>query len=93
MAKKYDNDFKVMLLELLQTGIRAEDLSGEYSVSTGVLRRWKREYEARSGDFSKKGEVSLEEQKYKALAKELKEVRLERDILKKAVSIFSKSDR
>jgi transposase len=36
---------------------------------------------------------SLEDQMIQALNKELREVKLERDILKKAVSIFSRSER
>ena len=92
MAKKYENDFKVMLVELLKSGRKAKSLSEEYGVADGIIRRWKREYEAKSGDFSKKRELSLEEQELKRLKKELKDVRMERDILKKAVSIFSKSD-
>jgi len=38
-------------------------------------------------------DLAEEKLKIKALEKELKETKLERDILKKAVSIFSKSDR
>ncbi|CAA0189463.1 transposase DNA binding site ISRme3 [Tenacibaculum maritimum] len=93
MATKYDNDFKVMLVELLKSGRKAKSLSEEYGVNDGVIRRWKREYEAKSGDFSKKRELSVEAQELKVLKKELREVKLERDILKKAVSIFSKSDK
>jgi transposase len=93
MAKKYENDFKVMLVELLKSGRTVKELSDEYSINGGVVRRWRREYEAKSGDFSKKREVSSEELELKSLKKELREVRLERDILKKAVSIFSKSDK
>jgi len=92
MGKKYENDFKVMLIELLKSGRTAKELSSEYSISSGIIRRWKREYEANSGDFSKKRERSIEELELKALKKELREVQMERDILKKAVSIFSKSD-
>jgi len=92
MAKKYENDFKVMLVELLNSGRKAKELSEEYSINSGIIRRWRREYEVKSGDFSKKRIVSEEELELKALKKELREVRLERDILKKAVSIFSKSD-
>ncbi len=57
-----------------------------------MISRWKREFSARSGDFSKKKVLSLEAQELKALRKELRNVTIERDILKKAVSIFSKSD-
>ena len=68
-------------------------MSDEYSLNGGMIRRRKREYLAKSGDFSKKREVTLEEHELKALRKELREITLERDILKKAVSIFSKSDK
>jgi len=93
MAKKYDNDFKVMIVELLKSGRKAKTLSEEYGVNDGIIRRWRREYEAKSGDFSKKRALTSEELELKALKKELRDVKLERDILKKAVSIFSKSDR
>ncbi|WP_159289441.1 transposase, partial [Tenacibaculum maritimum] len=69
MATKYDNDFKVMLVELLKSGRKAKSLSKEYGVNDGVIRRWKREYEAKSGDFSKKRELSVEAQELKALKK------------------------
>lgn len=92
MAKKYDNDFKVTLVELLKSGRPAKELSQEYDINSGIIRRWNREFDAKSGDFSKKREQTTGEVELKALKKELREVRLERDILKKAVGIFSKSD-
>lgn len=93
MAKVYEQEFKVMLVELLNSGRKVQEVSDEYGLNGNMLRRWRREYEAKSGDFSKKRDVSPEEQELKALRKELREVTLERDILKKAVGIFSKSDR
>jgi transposase len=48
-----------------------------------MVGRWKREYKLKSGDFSKKKEISLEAQEIKALKKELKNVTMERDILKR----------
>jgi transposase len=90
--KKYENDFKVMLVELLESGRRAKELSEEYNINSGIIRRWKREFKSKSGDFSKKREVSKEELELKALKREFRDVKMERDILKKAVSIFSKSD-
>ena len=93
MAKVYEQEFKVMLVELLNSGRKVQEVSDEHGLNGNMLRRWKREYEAKSGDFSKKREVSPEQQELKTLRKELREVTLERDILKKAVGIFSKSDR
>jgi transposase len=92
MGKQYENDFKVMIVELLKSGRTAKEISDEYNINDGIIRRWRREYESKSGDFSKKREVSIQEQELKLLKKELREVKMERDILKKAVSIFSKSD-
>ncbi len=93
MVKKYENDFKVMIVELLKSDRSVKEVSDEYGLNDSMVRRWRREYEAKAGDFSKRRELSVEEQELKSLKKELREVRLERDILKKAVSIFSKSDK
>ena len=65
MGKKYENDFKVMIVELLKSGRTAKEISDEYTINDGIIRRWKREYESKSGDFSKKREVSFQEQELK----------------------------
>ena len=93
MAKKYENEFKVLIAELLKSGRPVKEVSEEYGLNGAMIRRWRREYEAKSGDFTNKKELSPEEKELKALRKELREITMERDILKKAVSIFSKSDR
>lgn len=93
MANSYENEFKVMIVELLNSGRKVKEISQEYGLNDSMIRRWRREYEAKSGDFSKKNELSDQEQEIRSLKKELREITLERDILKKAVSIFSKNDR
>lgn len=93
MAKSYENDFKVLIVELVKSGRSAKEVGDEYGLNANMIRRWVREYEVKSGDFTKKRELSEEEKELKALRKQLDDVTLERDILKKAVSIFSKSDR
>lgn len=93
MVKRvHSNDLKVMIVELLKSGRSLKELSEEYDLNSSMMSRWRREYNEKSGGLSSKKELSLEEQELRLLRKELKEVRLERDILKKAVSIFSKSD-
>ena len=92
MAKKHNNEFKVMIVALLKSGSKPKELGEEYGLNPGMIGRWRREFASRSGDFSKKKELSIEAQELKALKKELRNVTIERDILKKAVSIFSKSD-
>ena len=90
---KYDNEFKVMIVELLESGIKTEQVGNDSGLNVSMISRWKREYKSKFGDFSKKRILSAEEQELKALKKELRDVKEERDILKKAVSIFSKSDK
>ncbi len=46
------------------------------------MSRWKREYKIKSGYFSKKKESTKDEVELKALKKELRNVTMERDILR-----------
>ena len=88
----YDKEFKKTIVSLLESGKSVSELSTEYSVSLASINRWRTEFSKDKNIGSSK--VNLESTlKIKALEKALKEVTLERDILKKAVSIFSKSDR
>jgi len=90
MGKKiYDQEFKNTIVELLTSGKTAQELSKEYEISLASINRWKKEFSSTEGLT----DLTEEKLKNKALEKELKEMKLERDILKKAVSIFSKSDR
>lgn len=91
MKRHFDNEFKSMIAELLISGKTAKEVSEEYDIQDGLTRRWRREYESKSGDLSKKRVISAEELELKRLRKELQETKLVLDILKKAVSIFSKS--
>ncbi|QLE00935.1 IS3 family transposase [Galbibacter sp. BG1] len=80
-SKNYDQEFKATILELLGTGRTVKSLSDEYGVSQASISRWKRMSKT-SGSIN----TSLggeENQRIKALEKELKDVKLERDIPKK----------
>jgi len=84
-----------MAVNLCLTGKPTKEVADELGVRRELIARWKREYiQFKEGSFSGNGNPNLtEEQKQIAkLKKELREAQLERDILKKAVSIFSKSD-
>lgn len=93
MGKKlYDREFKSTIVDLLNSGKTAQELSKEYGISLSSVNRWKKELFS-AGSSKKFIESDEKALKIKSLEKELKETKLERDILKKAVSIFSKSDR
>ena len=93
MAKKFNNDFKVTIAQLLIAGRSSKEVSQEYGLTESMIRRWRREFDNNDGDFSKKKVLSDSQLELKQLRKEMAEIKMERDILKKAVSIFSKTDR
>lgn len=93
--RSFDKEFKVMTVNLCLSGKSAKQVAEELDISSGLVRRWKREYEQlQEGSFSGRGNANMtsEQKEIAKLKKELKEAQLERDILKKAVSIFSKGD-
>ena len=56
-----------------------------------LLHRWKKKYEeGKVEPFPGKGRLSLEDDELRQLRRENKRLLMERDILKKAVAIFSK---
>ena len=91
----YDKEFKIMLCELIKSGQSVTSVSKEYGVHVSSLHKWKHLYNGPKEAFTGSGKPSLtaEEKEIRRLKKVVKEISLERDILKKAVSIFSASDK
>jgi transposase len=93
--RHFDRAFKVMAVELCLSGRPTSEVAKELGIRANLLSRWKREYKQRKeGSFSGHGKPALspEQAEVTKLKKQLREAEIERDILKKAVSIFSKSD-
>ena len=93
--RQFDRAFKVMAVELCLAGKPTSEVADELGVRADLLSRWKREYkQKREGSFSGHGKPSMtpEQEEIARLKKELREAEIERDILKKAVRIFSKKD-
>jgi transposase len=92
---QYEKEFKNMISELYLSGRKALDLSTEYNLNSNMIHRWVKEYQGSREAFTGKGNLSLtsQEKEILDLKKALSEAQLERDILKKAVGIFSKNDK
>ena len=93
--RTFDREFKQMVIELSNTREDFTALASELDIGADLIYRWRREALANDGaSFPGQGnKMMTEEQKEIArLKKELRDAQLERDILKKAVSIFSKND-
>ena len=93
--KNYSLEFKLKTLELLEErGYSMTSLGRELGVNPENIKRWSKDF--KSGKLtseSKIKEKSKEELEIIRLNKELAHLKLEHEILKKAVSIFSRSDR
>ena len=84
-----------MISELMLSGQSAKSLAEEYGVDASTIRNWKNLYQSNKEAFTGSGNPSLtpEDKEIRRLKKQLREAEMERDILKKAVGIFSMSDR
>ena len=94
--KNYSKEFKQKAVELGNVRGNVQEIARELGIRAELIYRWRREMGSDPTlAFGGNGKKQLtEEQKELArLKKELADVKMERDILKKAVSIFSVSDR
>lgn len=83
--RKYDEEFKNEAVRLVTTGNRSvPDVARSLGISENLLYRWKG-YSKPNGEAER-----VSQQDYDQLREQLRRTEQERDILKKALSIFSR---
>ena len=89
--KTYDREFKINAVRLYEeSGKKQRDLEKELGIGAGSISHWRRELlEEKSQAFPGKGNISEQEKEIARLRRENFILKEERDILKKAISIFS----
>ncbi|MBO8138859.1 MAG: transposase [Desulfotomaculum sp.] len=96
--RTYTKEFKKEAVELLKTsGKSAAAVARDLGINVTNLRRWRQQFQE-LGDASFPGQGNRkpgtpEEEEIRRLKRELEIIKEERDILKKAVAIFSKTPR
>lgn len=93
---RQSKEFKIKAVELSYERGSVHEVSKELGINPDTLRLWRKAI--KEGKLTHEGAAnerprSSEEMELSRLKKELYEVTQERDILKKAVGIFSKSGR
>ena len=79
---------------MTEQGYRAAEASRNLGINSSNLRRWIIEYRSESEQSTTdKVQQGDDQARIKAIEKEVKRLRMERDILKKAVAIFSEDPR
>jgi transposase len=91
MGKRYDKEYKIEALRLAsEPGNTQARIERDLGISQGVISRWKRELQQdKEQAFPGKGNLKAQDEKLRRLERDNGRLRRERDILKKAVAIFS----
>ena len=91
----YDRGFKLMVVEFIESRKIVAEVAKELGVHNNFLYQWRDKFlkkwkHSSSGNGNKT--LTAEELEIERLRKKFREEEVERDIVKKAVGIFSKSD-
>jgi transposase len=97
MSKRrtYSKEFKLDVIQQSYQRDNIRELADELGIDPGLIYAWRSEYKNKpQQSFPGKGIPSRtpEQKQLSELKKELADVRMERDILKKAMGIFTKKN-
>jgi len=89
--RQYTKEFKIEAVRLIvEEGRPISEVARELGTAQSLLHRWKKKSEEGKIDpFPGKGCLSPEDEELRRLRRENKRLRMEHEILKKAVAIFS----
>jgi transposase len=89
--RTYTDEFKRDAVNLWQTSDKsAATVENELGITHGLLNKWKAQLKSQGEDaFPGRGHLTPEQEKIRQLERKLQIAEQERDILKKAVAIFS----
>lgn len=86
-GKRYNDDFRKMVVDLYNSGQSVRNLSSEYGVSEVTIYAWIKKFTPMELDG---GGSSITPDDYAKLQKQMLKLQEENDILKKAMAIFAK---
>jgi len=90
VRKRYDREFKVEAVKLVtERGLPRKQVARDLDLDIGTLRRWIAEFEG-EGTRAFPGQRHPRDEELTRLRRENDQLRQERDILKKALGIFSR---
>ena len=89
--RRFNREFKLEAVRMIvEGGHRVSEVARDLDLRPDMLHRWQRELqEDQLQAFPGQGRLKADEEETRRLRRELERVREERDILKKALAIFS----
>jgi transposase len=93
--RKYDRQFKIEAVRLVtEGGRRVADVARDLGVHVNLIYLWKKQFsEDPEEAFPGQGNLKSSDAEVRRLQRKLTDVEEERDILKKALAIFSRKPR
>jgi transposase len=90
--RTFDKDFKINAVKLVLEGSRSmTKIANEIGISPNTLTNWKKDYlKDKENSFPGKGYQKPDDAELTRLRRQLARVTQERDILKKAIAVFTK---
>ena len=90
MRRKYDKEFKKNAVKLSYASSKSvSEVANDLGISPGLLFRWRKLYTPQG----EKTQYATLEEEYRALKLENAELKIERDMLKKAAAYFAKQQK
>jgi transposase len=93
--RTFTKEFKLDVIQQSYQRENIRELANELGLRVGLIYKWRAEYQDKpQTSFSGHGVQALtpEQQEMAQLKRELADARMERDILKKAIGIFGKTN-
>lgn len=84
-GRRYDQEYKDMIVELFKSGMSLAELSSEYGIAKSTINGWVKDVKEIKVDENEV--MTLKE--VKALKKEMARIKEENEIFKKAMAIFA----
>ena len=84
-GRRYDQEYKDMIVELFKSGMSLAELSSEYGIAKSTINGWIKDVKEIKVDENEV--MTLKE--VKALKREMARIKEENEILKKAMAIFA----
>ena len=85
----YPDEFRQRMIELVQAGRTPVELSREFECSAQAIRNWVRQADVDAGG-REDGLTTDEREELRRLRREVKQLRMERGILKRATAWFAR---
>jgi len=90
--KKYTDEFKREVLAMAAEGSRSvAQLERDLDITPGLVYKWQQRYRV-NGETLQASDERAEQAELRQLRRELEIVKQERDILKKAIQVFSRGE-